>query len=848
MPRFGPVFRLITVAGAIAWTTGCGETTPPPPPNKFPYATARIPPMNIFIGDTVTTDLSEHFTDPDGDELSYSATSSNPAVATVSVTGATMRIVALAKDTAIIKVTATDDEDASAELTVRVTVGNRAPAVVDSTTVERYVGQKVALVLSNYFTDPDGDPITYTAVSSDEGIVAVSLSGDTMQVEAASRGEARITVTATDTDSLSTQMLIPVTVVPIPERVVLEFLYNAAGGAAWGHSDNWLTNTDLANWYGVEVNEQGEVRALSLGDNNLKGTIPPQLGGLVALDYLDLQSNELEGGIPASLGRLPLLSELHLTNNPGLAGEIPDYLRRELTGLDALLAGGTALCAPNQSEFRRWLDGIPERRVKMCERELPAAYLIQAAQSPADTFPMVSLVGGKAALLRVFVTSSHATHEGLPPVRARFHVDEKEIHTVTVPDTTTAIPVTVMENSLRRSVNVRIPSDVIQPDLEMVVEIDPEGTLDDELGVAARIPEKGRREYKVYTLPTFELTVIPFLWESNPDSAILDYTKKMEEEKEENSRLHATYDLLPTGDFEVTQYDAVETSSNSAFDLLAETDVIRKDEGTGGYFQGQMSGSVTGAAGVAWLAHKSSFSVPRNLTISHELGHNQNLRHAPCGGATGPDPNFPHDDGKIGIWGYDYRGERLMNPDTYDMMSYCGPQWISDYYFDKALRYRIARERAWFPSVRTRTLLLWGGLDEQGKPFLKPAFVMETLPEPPIFPGAYSLTGRDHEGADIFSFSFDMPEIADGDGRSAFVFTLPVQADWAGSLASITLSGPGGSFTLDGDTDSPMTIARDGMSGRIRAFWSGWRTASADRPELVLLRSRGIPGLEEWER
>ena len=34
----------------------------------------------------------------------------------------------------------------------------------------------------------------------------------------------------------------------------------------------------------------------------------------------------------------------------------------------------------------------------------------------------------------------------------------------------------------------------------------------------------------------------------------------------------------------------------------------------------------------------------------------------------------------------------------------------------------------------------------------------------------------------------------------------------------ITLSGPGGSATLDADTDLPLTILRDPRSGRVRAI------------------------------
>ncbi|MDE2763779.1 MAG: hypothetical protein OXK74_13505 [Gemmatimonadota bacterium] len=63
-----------------------------------------------------------------------------------------------------------------------------------------------------------------------------------------------------------------------------------------------------------------------------------------------------------------------------------------------------------------------------------------------------------------------------------------------------------------------------------------------------------------------------------------------------------------------------------------------------------------------------------------------------------------------------------------------------------------------------------------------------------------------------------MDEVADGDGESIFVFVLPVESQWTGTLASITLAGPAGTATLDGESDNPMSILRDRTTGRVRAF------------------------------
>ena len=67
---------------------------------------------------------------------------------------------------------------------------------------------------------------------------------------------------------------------------------------------------------------------------------------------------------------------------------------------------------------------------------------------------------------------------------------------------------------------------------------------------------------------------------------------------------------------------------------------------------------------------------------------------------------------------------------------------------------------------------------------------------------------------------------------SSFVFALPAQPDWADALASITLSGPAGTTTLDGNSDIPMAILRDPVTGRVRGF----------------LRDVGDPAAEEMGR
>jgi hypothetical protein len=71
-------------------------------------------------------------------------------------------------------------------------------------------------------------------------------------------------------------------------------------------------------------------------------------------------------------------------------------------------------------------------------------------------------------------------------------------------------------------------------------------------------------------------------------------------------------------------------------------------------------------------------------TAVHEVGHSQGALHAPCGGADGPDPAYPHAEATLGTRGLDPLTAQFYDPDAYkDFMSYCRPYWVSDYRFNK---------------------------------------------------------------------------------------------------------------------------------------------------------------------
>jgi hypothetical protein len=84
-------------------------------------------------------------------------------------------------------------------------------------------------------------------------------------------------------------------------------------------------------------------------------------------------------------------------------------------------------------------------------------------------------------------------------------------------------------------------------------------------------------------------------------------------------------------------------------------------------------------------------------TFVHEIGHNQGLSHVACpnASAAGPDLDYPHANGKIGVYGFGIRDFHVYTPGaSHDYMSYCGNSWVSDWTWNKTL-------------TRIRTLSEW---------------------------------------------------------------------------------------------------------------------------------------------
>ncbi|MDE2957984.1 MAG: Ig-like domain-containing protein [Bacteroidota bacterium] len=483
----------------------------------------------------------------------------------------------------------------------------------------------------------------------------------------------------------------------------------------------------------------------------------------------------------------------------------------------------------------------------------PHAYVVQAVHSFFNTVP---LIAGESAVLRVFPTATAPINSPpLPRAVATFYVNNQVTHTVNLASKTGSIPTEVWPAGFQQSYDAQIPASVVKPGLELIVEIDPDDQVPASVGLTKRMPQSGRISLDVITVPTFDITFVPLVttWFTGVHD-VEAIAQRLAANPGSDHLLDDTRTLLPIKDISATAHATVMVSERGALFLYNTVKSLRALENGSGHWMG-LHTDPDGARGLGQRPGVITLSRPNNITMAHEFGHNLSLQHAPCGrNIERLDPNYPYPDGVIGSWGVN--NTSLLGPGgTYDLMSYCSPKWISDYHFKKASDHRTSaalsknEELPVASKPSGPSLLLWGGMDADSRPYLEPVFVVEAAPTLPQAPGPWQLVGHAAGGDEMFRLTFTMPEVAHGEGASAFAFVVPLPQGHI--LNSVTLAGPGGSFNLDGEHNDPMAIVIDESSGQVTGFLKNFDPSGDSRVSAIsnkfggnaqrVLFSRGIP-------
>jgi hypothetical protein len=510
------------------------------------------------------------------------------------------------------------------------------------------------------------------------------------------------------------------------------------------------------------------------------------------------------------------------------------------------------------------VDKFPQTGSMALDVRLPTLQVrirhVQLNQSVQTLDGSVPLVAGRDAFLRVFVTGDEAS-ELTTAIRATFYsASGNVVHQVRI-DGAVAVPTQVVEQELDASWNARIPASVLSPGTSIVVEVDPAGRFTYKDGSVPRYPASGVASLNLRSVPKLWLRMVPIyqtafqtmgdISAENVDGYMAALTSKFG---------ISTTDVAFRGPL----FTGARTNTSSGWSqVLSEVNALRIADGSTRYYYGVLrlaAGSPN--SGIGYLGGRASVGydqVPRSHeTFAHELGHNFSLYHAPCGNPAGVDPAFPYPTGSIGVLGYDMRSGELRLPSAYkDLMTYCGPEWISDYSFRRALEFRDRWD--WTTtgadaSEREESLLIWGRVHEN-RLILEPTFQLSMPERMPNGTGEYRLEGLDAQGRLLFSWRFD-PLRTDHDAGSSFGFSVPTRLAHMSQLAAIRVVGPegeavrrrgatedavvridetGGRSALSWDSSYEMALVRDARTGEIISFARGGTLQIPSRAVEVML-------------
>jgi hypothetical protein len=521
------------------------------------------------------------------------------------------------------------------------------------------------------------------------------------------------------------------------------------------------------------------------------------------------------------------------------------------------------------------------RRDGLLNLTIDGVTITQSVQTYSGTVP---LVAGRDGYVRVFARANQST-SATTSVRVKLFTGNALVNTLTLTNGS-PVPIAPDQGDLATSWNGIVPGQFIQPGLRMLAEVDPGNAVAESNEADNAFPASGTPAVlDVREVPPLRITFVPVIQRydktlvgnistSNTDQFLGD-ARRMLPLRDVDVQVHAPY----------TTSDSLElTSSNDNaewLNLLSEMDALRVAESSVRHYFGVVKvrynagiagyGYIGGRAVVAW-----DFLPSGRTVAAHELTHNFGRLHAPCGGVSDRDPNFPNSDGSIGVYGYDLSTNTLRLPSSPDLMGYCSNPWISDYNYVGAMEYRASSSTeagATGASTSPRpALLVWGRVD-RGRLVLEPAFSVATQPSLPTEAGPYRIEGMARDGRRLFSYAFAGERPADVDEPTArqFAFASPMDEATQGELHSIRLSGPGASPAVMqaslspggvsaainavdatatsfgtvrvqwGATGARMALVRDGRTGEILSFARGGnaqiRTGASD---LEVILSDGV--------
>ena len=371
--------------------------------------------------------------------------------------------------------------------------------------------------------------------------------------------------------------------------------------------------------------------------------------------------------------------------------------------------------------------------------------ITQAIQTPSNSVP---LVADRPAIVRVYakytgtvmpenVTVSLTGTRGgvaLPPITLG-------------PQSVSASPTRAIYSS---SFNITLPASwLLAGTILMTATVDSGTTMDE----SNETNNTATATLKFNPVPTLEIEIVPIRYthtgKINPgvyaaptQDTISDFIRRTYPLSAIKVTLHPQINF--TGDLSASDtwsnlLDTVAVASNNHPTKVFYGLVSAVDGGEtwlpldgGGFILGI---GLVGARFSAGLDIPAELDFPADMTsntAAHEIGHNLGRAHTPCGLPQGApyDQNYPNIDASIMQFGVDLSKGTVLNPSTTkDLMSYCDPQWISDYTYTALYNVLSKKTPAATSAAPRASLLIRGNIGSDGTASLAPAYGITGVPD-----------------------------------------------------------------------------------------------------------------------